>query len=76
MSESRFVFSLTEKQADALLETHVSIELHLKRNSPLAEAFVAIDEQRANQVSPWERCSVCDGSGWIEEDRVGGEQPA
>lgn len=67
MMGRRFIFSLTEAQIDALLKTHQSIEDYLRPKSPLATAFTELDEQRANQTCEWERCSVCGGSGWVED---------
>lgn len=66
MSRRRFVFALTEREADALIELGAHLEGSLKRNSPLDRAGCKMDEQKAKQNSPWERCEACEGSGWVE----------
>jgi hypothetical protein len=67
VSDRQFVFSLTEDEADALIEFGAAIERWTNRDSPLDRATARMDEQKAQQTSPWERCPRCDGSGWIED---------
>ena len=66
MSTRKFVFSMTEAQAVALLNAHRSLEEFMKRGTALDRALNALDEQLAAQNRPWERCEGCNGSGWVE----------
>lgn len=68
MSERRFVFSLTDAQASALIEFGGVLEPYVKRNSPLDRATAEMDEQYASQSRKWERCKNCNGSGWVEDE--------
>ncbi len=57
---------LTGRQIDALIDAHFSLSPYMKAG-PLQTALDQLDEQKANQDHPWERCKACKGSGWIED---------
>jgi hypothetical protein len=67
MSVKRYHFALTEAQAVALIDAVGGVENSLKRNSPLDNASIALDEQMASQDRAWEKCATCGGSGWVED---------
>lgn len=67
MAERILHFALPESEALALIELGAALEEHTKKSSPLDKATVTMDEQRAKQIAPWERCPNCGGSGWVED---------
>lgn len=68
---SRFVFSLTDRQTDAVVRFGAWLESWgwAKRGSwgeTFLKATLAIEEQRVQQEDTYEQCDKCKGSGWVE----------